>query len=92
MLQERLEIVNSLNDHIRDNVTPLLKPVEKCWQANDFLPESSDPDFLDKVRPFQFHLKWCSWRTCSNRSVGQLITCLISEAVVSKASYSCEGR
>ena len=31
-------------------VQPLLKPVDKCWQPADFLPDSSDPDFMDKVR------------------------------------------
>lgn len=30
-------------------VTPLLKPVDKCWQPTDFLPASQDADFLDKV-------------------------------------------
>jgi len=27
----------------------MLKPVDKCWQPNDLLPQSQDPDFLDKV-------------------------------------------
>ena len=30
-------------------MVPLLKPVDKCWQPADLLPESSDPDFMDKV-------------------------------------------
>jgi hypothetical protein len=30
-------------------VTPLLKPVDKCWQPADFLPASEDPDFTGKV-------------------------------------------
>lgn len=29
---------------------PLLRDPTKSWQPSDFLPESSDPDFLDKVR------------------------------------------
>lgn len=45
----RLEIVRGMDQHIRDHVQPLLKPVDKCWQASDFLPASQDPDFLDKV-------------------------------------------
>ena len=28
----------------------LLKPVEKCWQAQDFMPDPSSPTFLDEVR------------------------------------------
>lgn len=45
----RLEIVKGMDKYIADNVQPLLKPVEKCWQPTDFLPASEDPDFLDKV-------------------------------------------
>jgi len=47
---ERLDIVRSISDHIANNVQPLLKPVDKCWQPADFLPPSEDPDFVDKVR------------------------------------------
>lgn len=28
----------------------LLKPVDKCWQPADFLPDSSSPDFQDQAR------------------------------------------
>jgi len=31
-------------------ITPILLPVHKCWQPSDLLPQSQDPDFLDKVR------------------------------------------
>jgi hypothetical protein len=27
----------------------LLKPVEKCWQCQDFMPDPSSPTFLDEV-------------------------------------------
>lgn len=37
-------------DHATTQVTPILKPVDKCWQPTDFLPPSEDADFLDKVR------------------------------------------
>lgn len=47
---ERLDVVRSMGKYIQDNVTPLLKPVDKCWQPQDLLPPSEDPDFLDKVR------------------------------------------
>lgn len=46
---ERLDIVNSISGHVEENVLPLLKPVDKCWQPADFLPPSEDPDFIDKV-------------------------------------------
>lgn len=30
-------------------VVPILKPVDKCWQPQDFLPDPESPDFLDAV-------------------------------------------
>ena len=29
---------------------PILKPTEKCWQPQDFLPNPEAPEFLDAVR------------------------------------------
>ncbi|GFH20506.1 stearoyl-ACP-desaturase, partial [Haematococcus lacustris] len=46
---ERLELVRGMGDYMEANVVPLLKPVDKCWQPNDLLPHSEEPDFLDKV-------------------------------------------
>lgn len=54
---ERLDIVRSLEQHVVDNVLPILKPVAKCWQPADFLPPSEDPDFLDKVRDLRARAK-----------------------------------
>ena len=36
---ERLEVVQSLDDWAGDELMKLLKPVEKCWQPQDLLPE-----------------------------------------------------
>eukprot|EP00882_Tetradesmus_deserticola_P000899 GHRQ01000976.1.p1 GENE.GHRQ01000976.1~~GHRQ01000976.1.p1 ORF type:complete len:396 (+),score=153.60 GHRQ01000976.1:1140-2327(+) len=47
--QERLELVQTLGPHLESQVLPLLRDPTKSWQPSDFLPESSDPDFLDKV-------------------------------------------
>lgn len=49
LTQERLEIIRSLDNWAEDELMKLLKPVDKCWQPSDFLPDSSDPDFEDKV-------------------------------------------
>ncbi|KAI8463447.1 MAG: stearoyl-ACP-desaturase [Monoraphidium minutum] len=46
---ERLALVSSLGQFVADEVQPLLKPVDKCWQASDFLPPSEDPYFMDQV-------------------------------------------
>lgn len=45
----RLELVNSMSKYVTERVQPLLKPVEKCWQPADFLPDPSQEDYLDQV-------------------------------------------
>ncbi|KAL3150752.1 Stearoyl-[acyl-carrier-protein] 9-desaturase 7, chloroplastic, variant 3 [Trebouxia sp. C0010 RCD-2024] len=47
--KERLALVNSLEPYVRERVMPLLKPVEKCWQPADFLPDPSKGDYLDQL-------------------------------------------
>ena len=46
----QLELVNSMEGYVESEVLSKLKPVEKCWQPADFLPEGNDPDYVDKVR------------------------------------------
>lgn len=50
LTRERLEVVRSLDDWAESDLIKLLKPVDKCWQPTEFLPDSADPDFEDKVR------------------------------------------
>lgn len=47
--KERLELVNSLEGYVSERVLPLLKPVDKCWQPADFLPDPSQGDYLDQL-------------------------------------------
>ncbi|KAK3233316.1 hypothetical protein CYMTET_56379 [Cymbomonas tetramitiformis] len=47
--QDQLEVVTSLNDFAAGELMGLLKPVEKCWQPQDYLPDPESPDFLDQV-------------------------------------------
>jgi acyl-[acyl-carrier-protein] desaturase len=54
---KRLEIVNSMDTFAAEQVLPLLKPVDKCWQPQDFLPDPESPDFLDQVRDIQQRTK-----------------------------------
>ena len=49
LTRERLEVVRSLDDWAESDLIKLLKPVDKCWQPTEFLPDSADPDFEDKV-------------------------------------------
>lgn len=53
----RLELVNSMSDFAAEQVLPLLKPVDKCWQPNDFLPDPKSPDFLDAVHDLRERTK-----------------------------------
>lgn len=45
-----MEVVESLQDWARTDLLRLLKPVERCWQPADFLPDPASPDFFDQVR------------------------------------------
>jgi len=53
----RLEIVKGMDDFAAKEVVPLLKPVDKCWQPQDFLPDPESPDFLDAVHELQVRTK-----------------------------------
>ncbi|CAL1362891.1 unnamed protein product [Linum trigynum] len=48
----KAEIFRSLEGWAADNLLPLLKPVEKCWQPQDFLPDPTLPaaEFAEEVR------------------------------------------
>ncbi|CAN0928571.1 Stearoyl-[acyl-carrier-protein] 9-desaturase 6, chloroplastic [Linum grandiflorum] len=52
MPAEKIETFKSLENWASDNVLPLLKPVGKCWQPQDFLPDPSlsVADFAEEVR------------------------------------------
>ena len=47
---EKLELFKSLEGWASETLIPYLKPVEKCWQPQDFLPDPAAEDFLDQVR------------------------------------------
>ncbi|KAK4433741.1 Stearoyl-[acyl-carrier-protein] 9-desaturase 6, chloroplastic [Sesamum alatum] len=52
MPPEKVEVFKSLESWASKSVLPLLKPVEECWQPNEFLPDPTRPisDFMDDVR------------------------------------------
>ncbi|XP_045816124.1 stearoyl-[acyl-carrier-protein] 9-desaturase 6, chloroplastic-like [Trifolium pratense] len=52
MAPEKKEIFKSLESWVSQNVLPLAKPVEKCWQPHDLLPDSSlsAGEFTDQVK------------------------------------------
>ncbi|KAJ7565968.1 hypothetical protein O6H91_02G083100 [Diphasiastrum complanatum] len=49
MLPEKVEIFKSLEKWAESSLLPFLKPVEKCWQPQDHLPEPSSENFLEEV-------------------------------------------
>ncbi|KAK4437366.1 Stearoyl-[acyl-carrier-protein] 9-desaturase 6, chloroplastic [Sesamum alatum] len=52
MPPEKVEVFKSLEPWASNNILPLLKPVNKCWQPSEFLPNPGQPtnDFMDEVR------------------------------------------
>ncbi|XP_004241159.1 stearoyl-[acyl-carrier-protein] 9-desaturase 6, chloroplastic-like [Solanum lycopersicum] len=52
MPPEKLEIFRSLEPWVSENILPFLKPVEKCWQPIEFLPDPSQgpEQFEEEVR------------------------------------------
>uniref|UniRef100_A0A7N0T7T4 Acyl-[acyl-carrier-protein] desaturase n=1 Tax=Kalanchoe fedtschenkoi TaxID=63787 RepID=A0A7N0T7T4_KALFE len=54
---EKVELFKSLEGWAEENLLNLLKPVEKCWQPNDFLPDSTSEDFHDKVKELRLRAK-----------------------------------
>jgi acyl-[acyl-carrier-protein] desaturase len=48
--KEQLDVVANMDKYAEEHVLPILKPTEKCWQPQDFLPDPESPDFADAVR------------------------------------------
>eukprot|EP00249_Psilotum_nudum_P013713 c24469_g2_i1 orf=313-1599(-) len=47
---EKVELFKSLEGWAENSVLQFLKPVEKCWQPQQFLPDPSSEGFLDQIR------------------------------------------
>ncbi|EFJ20425.1 hypothetical protein SELMODRAFT_418320 [Selaginella moellendorffii] len=46
---EKIEMFKSLETWAEESILPFLRPVEKCWQPQDYLPEPSSESFYDEV-------------------------------------------
>lgn len=57
MPPQKLEIFKSLEDWAKDNILTHLKPVEKCWQPQDFLPDPSVESFHDEIKELRERAK-----------------------------------
>lgn len=38
-----------MSDFMQDEVLPLLKPIDECWQPCDMLPNTKSEDFFDQL-------------------------------------------
>ncbi|KAK4850425.1 hypothetical protein QYF36_006646 [Acer negundo] len=50
MSPQKMEIFKSLESWAEQNMLMHLKPVEKCWQPSDFLPEPESEEFHEQVK------------------------------------------
>ena len=50
MPPEKVEIFKYMEDWASENILTLLKPVEKSWQPQDFLPDPASNGFLEQVK------------------------------------------
>ncbi|XP_058091216.1 stearoyl-[acyl-carrier-protein] 9-desaturase, chloroplastic-like [Magnolia sinica] len=50
MPPEKIEIFKSMEEWATNNVLTHLRPVEKSWQPQDFLPHPHSEDFFDQIR------------------------------------------
>ncbi|KAL4448205.1 hypothetical protein ABPG75_005424 [Micractinium tetrahymenae] len=55
--QEQLDVVKGMDKYAEEQVLPILKPVDKCWQPQDFLPDPESPEFLDAVHELRQRTK-----------------------------------
>ncbi|KAJ4969325.1 hypothetical protein NE237_016026 [Protea cynaroides] len=50
MPHKKIEIFKSMEDWAEKNILVHLKPVEKCWQPQDFLPDPASEGFEEQVK------------------------------------------
>ncbi|KAJ9178282.1 hypothetical protein P3X46_010179 [Hevea brasiliensis] len=53
----KIEIFKSLEDWVGQNILVHLKPVEKCWQPQDFLPDPASDGFEEQVKELRERAK-----------------------------------
>ncbi|KAL6976132.1 Stearoyl-[acyl-carrier-protein] 9-desaturase 7, chloroplastic [Sarracenia purpurea var. burkii] len=57
MPPEKIEMFKSLDGWAMENILVHLKPVEKCWQPQDFLPDPASEGFEDQVKELRERAK-----------------------------------
>ncbi|XP_057515497.1 stearoyl-[acyl-carrier-protein] 9-desaturase, chloroplastic-like [Amaranthus tricolor] len=54
---QKIEMFQSLEKWAEENLLVLLKPVEKCWQPQDFLPDPASEGFEEQVKELRERTK-----------------------------------
>ncbi|XP_057477823.1 stearoyl-[acyl-carrier-protein] 9-desaturase, chloroplastic-like isoform X1 [Actinidia eriantha] len=57
MPPQKIELFKDLEDWAEQNILVHLKPVEKCWQPQDFLPDPASEGFHDQVKELRERAK-----------------------------------
>ncbi|XWS09434.1 hypothetical protein CRYUN_Cryun40dG0084200 [Craigia yunnanensis] len=57
MPPQKIEIFKSLEDWVEKDILIHLKPVEKCWQPKDFLPDPTSEGFDEQVKELRERAK-----------------------------------
>ncbi|KAM7266268.1 hypothetical protein ACFE04_004165 [Oxalis oulophora] len=57
MPPQKIEIFKSLEGWAEQNILTYLKPVEKCWQPQDFLPDAASDGFDEQVKELRERAK-----------------------------------
>ncbi|XP_047955361.1 stearoyl-[acyl-carrier-protein] 9-desaturase, chloroplastic-like [Salvia hispanica] len=57
MPPHKIEILKSIEGWAHDNILVHLKPVEKCWQPQDFLPDPASDGFHDQMKELRERAK-----------------------------------
>ncbi len=66
---EGMRVIQSMSGWAEHTLMQYLKPVERSWQPQDFLPEPESPDFYDQVLVRCPHAHTCT-PSCSVRPAG----------------------
>jgi acyl-[acyl-carrier-protein] desaturase len=57
--QTKIEVMNFLAKNMDQIIHDFLKKIDTNWQPSDFLPDSSDEDFTDKVKTCRSNARNC---------------------------------
>lgn len=73
---EKLEVIASLNNWAQENLLPMLKPMLKSWQPQDFLPDSSSDSFFEEILEL---------RSRAKELPDDYLVCLVGDMVTEEA-------